>query len=60
MRVDPAGAGRGWYDERLGGSESSAACCCPRPGAAGTARLQAVPGDRLDSDPDLVLDPGPR
>ena len=34
MRVDPAGAELGWYDERLGGSGSSAACCGPRPGAA--------------------------
>ena len=60
MRVDPAGAELGWYDERLGGSGSSAACCGPRPGAAGTSLLRVVPGDRPDSDPDLVPDPGPR
>ena len=60
VRVDPAGSELGWYDERLGGSESSAACCGPRPGAAGTSLLRVVPGDRPDSDPDLVPDPGPR
>ena len=60
MRVDPAGAELGWYDERLGGSGSSAACCGPRPGAAGASLLRVVPGDRPDSDPGLVPDPGPR
>ena len=42
MRVDPAGAELGWYDERLGGSGSSSACCGPRPGAANLKKKKKI------------------